>query len=104
MTEKETVTALSNLRPQHLTDALMINPILDPAQSGLTYVLSEFYQEEPDNRPRAKSKSRIVRGYYHLEEITSSSAGQARLYAASGLTGTTEFDLREFSRLMSAAG
>jgi len=79
MTETETVTALSNLRPQHLTDALMIDPIPDQAQSGLTYVQSEFYQEEPDNRPRAKNNSRIVRGYYHLEEITSPLSGQARL-------------------------
>lgn len=79
MTATETVTALSNLRPQHLTDALMINPIADPAQSGFTYVQSEFYQEEPDNRPRAKKNDRIVRGYYLLEEITSPSSGQARL-------------------------
>ena len=79
MTEKETVTALSNLRPQHLTDALMINPIGDPATSALTYVQSEFYQEEQDTRPRAKKDSRIVRGYYLLEEITSATAGQARL-------------------------
>ena len=79
MTENETVTALSNLRPQHLTDALMINPITDSAQSGLTYVQSEFYLEEPDSRPRAKKDSRIVRGYYLLEEITPPASGQARL-------------------------
>ncbi len=79
MMEKETVTALSNLRPQHLTDALMINPIPEPAQTGLTYVQSEFYHEEPDNRPRAKKDSRIVRGYYLLEEIAPPASGQARL-------------------------
>ena len=79
MTESQTVTALSNLRPQHLTDALMINPVADPAQSGLTYVQSEFYQEEADTRPRAKKESRIVRGYYLLEEITQPSSGEARL-------------------------
>lgn len=79
MSEKETFTALSNLRPQHLTDSLMIHPIPDSAQSGLTYVQSEFYQEEPDNRPRAKRDNRIVRGYYLLEEITPPVSGQARL-------------------------
>lgn len=79
MTAHETVTALSNLRPQHLTDALMITPIPDSAQSGLTYVQSEFYQEEPDIRPRAKNDSRIVRGYYLLEEITPPASGLARL-------------------------
>ena len=46
MNANQTVSALSNLRPQHLTDALMISPIPDPAQSGLTYARSEFYQEE----------------------------------------------------------
>lgn len=78
-TQTEAVNAFSNLRPQHLTDALMINPIADPSQSELTYVQSEFYQEEPDTRPRAKKNSRIVRGYYLLEEITPPSSGQARL-------------------------
>lgn len=79
MNVKETVTALSNLRPQHLTDALMLSPIADPAQSGLTYVRSEFYQEEIDNRPRAKADVRVVRGYYLLEEISQPNAGEARL-------------------------
>jgi len=76
--EKEAVNALSNLRPQHLTDALLPNPIGDATQAGLTYVRSEFYQEEADNRPRAKSGIRVVRGYYLLEEISNTS-GEARL-------------------------
>jgi len=79
MNAKETVNALSNLRPQHLTDALMLTPIPDPAQSGLTYVRSEFYQEEPDNSARAKRGGRIVRGYYLLEELSQPNAGEARL-------------------------
>ena len=79
MNVKEAVSALSNLRPQHLTDALLFSPILDPARSGLTYVRSEFYQEEVDNRPRAKSGVRVVRGYYLLEEISRPSSGDARL-------------------------
>ncbi len=79
MNAKEAVTAISNLRPQHLTDALMVSAISDPAQSGLTYVRSEFYQDEADNRPRAKSGVRVVRGYYLLEEISPISSGEARL-------------------------
>src|SRR6185369_2928357 len=43
-TEKQTVSALSNLRPQHFTDAFMIRPI-EPNNS-LTYVQSEFFNEE----------------------------------------------------------
>src|SRR5215217_6054978 len=46
--EKQTVSALSNLRPQHFTDAFMIRPI-EPNNSML-YVQSEFFNEEPDSR------------------------------------------------------
>ena len=69
MNEKMTVSALSNLRPQHLTDALMVSPISADA-AGLTYSQSEFYQEESDTQPRAKKGTRIVRGYYLLEEVS----------------------------------
>lgn len=79
MNAKQAVNALSNLRPQHLTDALMLNAIADPAQSGLRYARSEFYQEEPDTRPQAKGKLRVVRGYYLLEEFSSPSADETRL-------------------------
>jgi hypothetical protein len=79
MTGKETVSALSNLRPQHLSEALLISPIPDPATSALVYVRSEFYQEEPDTRPRAKKGVRIVRGYYLLEETTQPKNGEARV-------------------------
>lgn len=77
MNAKDTVNALSNLRPQHLTGALMVSPIADAAQSGLSYARTEFYQEEPDTRPQAKNV-RVTRGYYLLEEF-SQSAGEARL-------------------------
>ncbi len=79
MNAKEAVNALSNLRPQHLTDALMINPIADTAQSGLRYARSEFYQEEPDTRPQAKGNLRVVRGYYLLEEFSQPSSDETRL-------------------------
>lgn len=79
MNAKETVNALSNLRPQHLTEALMISPIPDLTQSGLTYARSEYYQEEPDNRPQAKANLRVVRGYYLLEEFSQPKPGELRL-------------------------
>ncbi|MEP6818392.1 MAG: hypothetical protein ABJA18_02590 [bacterium] len=79
MNAKETVNALSNLRPQHLTNALMVSGIEDNPQGSLTYVRSEFYQEEPDNRPQAKAGVRVVRGYYLLEELSQPSSGEARL-------------------------
>ena len=76
-TEKETVSALSNLRPQHLTDAFMIRPI--EANSQLVYALSEFFQEEADTRRQAKKGARIMRGYYLLEEFSQPNPGDARL-------------------------
>jgi hypothetical protein len=77
MSGKETVSALSNLRPQHLTEAFMISPV--GSQSGLVYSQTEFFQEEPDIRPRAKKGSRVVRGYYLLEEFSSISPDEMRL-------------------------
>lgn len=77
MTGKETVSALSNLRPQHLTEAFMISPV--GSQPGLLYSQNEFFQEEQDIRPRAKKGSRVVRGYYLLEEFSSTSAEELRL-------------------------
>jgi hypothetical protein len=79
MNAKEAVNALSNLRPQHLTEALMVSEIQNPVQSGLTYIRSEFYQDEADNRPQAKAGTRIVRGYYLLEEFSQPASGEARL-------------------------
>ena len=75
--EKVTVSALSNLRPQHLTDAFMIRPI---EQNGsLVYAQSEFFNEEPDVRPQAKKDARVMRGYYLLEEFSTATAGEAKL-------------------------
>jgi hypothetical protein len=73
--EKETVSALSNLRPQHLTDAFMIRPI-EPNNS-LVYAQSEFFQEEADTRPRVSKSNRVMRGYYILEEF-SQTGGDAK--------------------------
>jgi hypothetical protein len=77
MNEKEAVNALSNLRPQHLTEALMISPI-DPSRQAV-YVQSEFFQDEPDTRPQARKNARVVRGYYLLEELSQPREGDAQL-------------------------
>ena len=79
MSGMETVNALSNLRPQHLTDAFMIGPILPPRDTGMIYSKSEFFQEEADTRPQAKKNSRVVRGYFLLEEMSPPNAGESRL-------------------------
>ncbi|CAN5795129.1 hypothetical protein BH18ACI4_BH18ACI4_08490 [soil metagenome] len=77
MSGKETVSALSNLRPQHLTEAFMISSV--GGQPSLVYSQSEFFQEESDIRPRAKKGSRVVRGYYLLEEFSPTSSDDIRL-------------------------
>jgi len=76
-TEKVTVSALSNLRPQHLTDAFMIRPI--EQNSSLVYAQSEFFNEEPDTRRQAKKDARVMRGYYLLEEFSPGTPGEAKL-------------------------
>ncbi len=75
-TEKQTVSALSNLRPQHFTDAFMIRPI---EQNGsMIYVQSQFFNEEADTRPQAKKGARVMRSYYLLEEF-SNAGGETKL-------------------------
>ena len=75
--EAQTVSALSNLRPQHLTDAMLIRPIDAGGSSGFVYAQTEFFQEEND--PAPGSKRRIVRGYYLLDEIQPNGNGVAHL-------------------------
>src|SRR5438067_960788 len=76
--QKRAASAFSGLRPQHLTDAFLVNPI-DTAQSNLVYVQSEAFNEEPDDRPTAKKGARVVRSYFALEELAPESAGRLRL-------------------------
>lgn len=74
--EKQTVSALSNLRPQHLTDAFIIRPI---DKTGKVYTLSEFFQEEPDIRVGAKKGARVMRPYYLMEELSEPADGQSQV-------------------------
>jgi hypothetical protein len=75
--EAQAVSALSNLRPQHLTDALLIRPI-EAHAPGITYVQSEFFESEKDPA-KIESSKRVVRGYYFLEELQTTGDGGARL-------------------------
>jgi hypothetical protein len=72
--EAQTVKALSNLRPQHFTDAVLIRPI-DASAPGIMYARNEFFQSEKD----PASKKRVVRGYYFLDELLYLGHGTARL-------------------------
>ncbi|HJZ82307.1 MAG TPA: hypothetical protein VKD91_18240 [Pyrinomonadaceae bacterium] len=75
--EAQTVNALSNLRPQHLTTALLLDAI-DPHATGVLYVQSEFFESEKDPAKSAGNK-RIVRGYYLLDELQAGSDNSAKL-------------------------
>ena len=79
MSERRAVSALSNLRPQHLTDALLVRPIEPRTESGFVYAQSEFYQEEPDTNPRAAKEARVVRGYFLLDELAPGGSAGVRL-------------------------
>lgn len=67
--EQKTVSVLSNVRPQHFTDALLLKSIEPKRETGFFYAQSEFFQDEIDNRPNAKKNGRVLRGYYLLEEL-----------------------------------
>ena len=75
--EALTVNALSNLRPQHLTEALLLKPI-DPQAAGTLYVQSEFFESEKDPT-REDGNKRVLRGYYFLDELISNGTQGARL-------------------------
>src|SRR3954463_1564220 len=66
--QRATVSALSSLRPQHFTDALLIPPV-SSAGTNLVYALAETFEEEPDPRTGAKPGSRVIHGYYILTEF-----------------------------------
>jgi hypothetical protein len=72
------VGALSSLRPQHFTDALLIHPAAE-AGSNLVYAQSEAFEEEPDPRRGAKKNARVVRAYYVLAELQPTGENRARI-------------------------
>ncbi|HEX8071564.1 MAG TPA: hypothetical protein VF546_16540 [Pyrinomonadaceae bacterium] len=76
--QQRAVGALSGLRPQHLTGALLVAPI-DGEQAGLVYARSEAFNEVPDDRPNAKKGARVVRSFYTLDELAPETPGRARL-------------------------
>ncbi len=79
MSGTQTVNALANLRPQHLTEAFMVSPIQTAPQSGGIFSQTEFFQEEPDTRLQAKKGARVVRGYYLLDELSPVNGDETRV-------------------------
>jgi hypothetical protein len=76
--QRATVSALSSLRPQHFTDALLV-PAAAGEGSNLLYAVAETFEEEPDTRPGAKRDARVVRGYYVMSELEPAEPNRARV-------------------------
>jgi hypothetical protein len=76
--QRATVSALSSLRPQHFSDALLVLPVTTE-NSNLIYAQAETFEEEPDTRPNAKKNARVVRGYYVLSELEPQGPNRARV-------------------------
>ncbi len=77
--QRATVSALSSLRPQHFTDALLVPPAATDDAGMVYYAQSEAFEEEPDTRRGAKKSARVVRGYYILSELKPAGPGRASL-------------------------
>ncbi|HEV7700875.1 MAG TPA: hypothetical protein VGO43_11645 [Pyrinomonadaceae bacterium] len=66
---KQSVSAFSNMRPQHFTDAMLVRP----TDADHIYTQSTIYQHEEDTSVDKKSPIRYVtRGYYLLDEYRQS--------------------------------
>ncbi|HST51221.1 MAG TPA: hypothetical protein VLJ61_04350 [Pyrinomonadaceae bacterium] len=76
--QRATVSALSSLRPQHLTDAVLVLPVSFD-DSKHVYAQAETFEEETDSRPNAKPGARVVRGYYILTELELQQQNRARV-------------------------
>jgi len=77
--EQQSVSVLSNVRPQHFTDALLLKPIKPRTETGFVYSQSELYQDEPDTRPNRKKNARVMRCYYVLDELATKEDGTLKV-------------------------
>jgi hypothetical protein len=78
MMQRATVSALSSLRPQHLTDAVLVPPV-SFEDTKHVYAQAETFEEEADPRPGASKNARVMRGYYVLSELELVSQNRARV-------------------------
>ncbi|MFV0387366.1 MAG: hypothetical protein ACK5NT_01315 [Pyrinomonadaceae bacterium] len=74
---QDDVNAFSKLRPQHITDALLMSPI---NKDKYSYVMSAITQEEFDVNAKKQSPSQwVFRGYYLMDELQKDESGQLKL-------------------------
>jgi hypothetical protein len=73
---RENVSAFSNLRPQHFTDAMLVRP----TDAANVYTQSTIFEIEDDQTVNSKSPiRRVVRGYYLLDEFVKTGDGQLKI-------------------------
>ncbi|MER3429554.1 MAG: hypothetical protein C4324_00670 [Blastocatellia bacterium] len=73
---KKNVSAFSNLRPQHFTDALLVRP----TDSEHLYTQTTIYQvEEDESQPPKSPLRKVLRGYYLLDEYERSGDGELKI-------------------------
>lgn len=71
-TDRESVSAFANLRPQHFTDAMLVRP----TDAVNIYTQSSIYEIEEDETAEKKSPNRkVTRGYYLLDEYARQADG-----------------------------
>ena len=75
---KKNVSAFSNLRPQHFTDAILIR---STDSSKHNYLVSTILQEEIDQKALKKKSpiAWVLRGYYLLDEFTNGDDGTVKI-------------------------
>jgi hypothetical protein len=67
------VSAFANLRPQHFTDAMLVQP----TDEAHLYTRSTIFQiEEDGSQPKKSPLRRVNRGYYLLDEFAKGANGE----------------------------
>lgn len=74
--EKRQISSIARIRPQHITEALLLNPI--NLSDKVKYFIADQTREEPDTRPGQSSKL-VVRSYQVLRILEEVENGELRL-------------------------
>jgi outer membrane lipoprotein-sorting protein len=73
--DKEKLSSIIKIRPQHITEALLVRPI-DPDDSNVNYFVADMRQEEPKSE---LSKERVIRTYQVLYVLERVQGGELKL-------------------------
>ncbi|MEP6923868.1 MAG: hypothetical protein ABI954_05355, partial [Pyrinomonadaceae bacterium] len=71
------ISVFASLRPQHFTDALLMQPV--HSNDDYIYTQSETYADEPGTTKKKSPIARVIRGYYLLDELKKNGEGDYRI-------------------------